>query len=264
MLGYHRYLGGTSWTTLEPSTQGEARDRGKAITRTCICTQGAKESAYIIVLDDNFTTIINVARWGSAVYINIQKFVQLQLTVNVVALIVNFVSARIIGTAPLTAVQLLWVNMIMDTLGALALATEPLNDEMMQKATCEMGLYQLLILGTLMFASKRLLNLRVLMLILLSIHSYSTPLCFASVGLGAVSLIAGAILKCIPVEPKPTDAPRGYEAIPNGPDGVWNYVLPLVSHLVVSPHFLHGVYDLFQSRLERFNLEFESTKANPS
>ena len=51
----------------------------------------------MIVLDDNFTTIINVARWGRAVYINIQKFVQFQLTVNIVALIINFVSACITG-----------------------------------------------------------------------------------------------------------------------------------------------------------------------
>jgi P-type Ca2+ transporter type 2C len=51
----------------------------------------------VIVLDDNFTTIINVARWGRAVYINIQKFVQFQLTVNVVALVINFVSACITG-----------------------------------------------------------------------------------------------------------------------------------------------------------------------
>uniref|UniRef100_A0A0D9XNX4 Calcium-transporting ATPase n=1 Tax=Leersia perrieri TaxID=77586 RepID=A0A0D9XNX4_9ORYZ len=96
-------------------------------------TEVAKESADVIVLDDNFTTIINVARWGRAVYINIQKFVQFQLTVNIVALVINFVSACITGSAPLTAVQLLWVNMIMDTLGALALATEPPNDEMMKR-----------------------------------------------------------------------------------------------------------------------------------
>ncbi|KAG5528461.1 hypothetical protein RHGRI_029221 [Rhododendron griersonianum] len=58
---------------------------------------------------------------------------EFQLTVNVVALIVNFTSACMTGSAPLTAVQLLWVNMIMDTLGALALATEPPNDELMKR-----------------------------------------------------------------------------------------------------------------------------------
>lgn len=53
----------------------------------------------MIVLDDNFATIINVARWGRAVYINIQKFVQFQLTVNIVALVINFVSACITGVS---------------------------------------------------------------------------------------------------------------------------------------------------------------------
>ncbi|WRX30335.1 Cation-transporting P-type ATPase [Theobroma cacao] len=95
--------------------------------------QVAKESADVIILDDNFSTIVTVAKWGRSVYINIQKFVQFQLTVNVVALIVNFSSACLTGNAPLTAVQLLWVNMIMDTLGALALATEPPNNDLMKR-----------------------------------------------------------------------------------------------------------------------------------
>ena len=59
--------------------------------------QVAKESADVIILDDNFKTIVNVARWGRSVYINIQKFVQFQLTVNVVALIINFVCACVSG-----------------------------------------------------------------------------------------------------------------------------------------------------------------------
>lgn len=96
-------------------------------------TEVAKDSADVVILDDNFATIVNVAKWGRSVYVNIQKFVQFQLTVNVVALVLNFFSACITGTAPLTAVQLLWVNLIMDTLGALALATEPPNDELMKR-----------------------------------------------------------------------------------------------------------------------------------
>ncbi|KAL6124971.1 hypothetical protein ACLB2K_077479 [Fragaria x ananassa] len=96
-------------------------------------TEVAKENADVIIMDDNFTSIVNVARWGRAVYINIQKFVQFQLTVNIVALILNFVSACVSGSAPLTAVQMLWVNLIMDTLGALALATEPPHDGLMRR-----------------------------------------------------------------------------------------------------------------------------------
>ncbi|KAK6143196.1 hypothetical protein DH2020_023544 [Rehmannia glutinosa] len=60
--------------------------------------QVAKESADIVIMDDNFTTILNVAKWGRSVYINIQKFVQFQLTVNVVALMINFISACISGS----------------------------------------------------------------------------------------------------------------------------------------------------------------------
>ena len=57
----------------------------------------AKASADIIILDDNFNTIVTVAKWGRAVYTNIQKFVQFQLTVNLVALTINFISACITG-----------------------------------------------------------------------------------------------------------------------------------------------------------------------
>eukprot|EP01018_Ginkgo_biloba_P025145 Gb_06007 [translate_table: standard] len=138
-------------------------------------TEVAKESADVIILDDNFATIVTVAKWGRSVYINIQKFVQFQLTVNVVALIVNFSSACITGTTPLTAVQLLWVNMIMDTLGALALATEPPNDDLMKRQPVGRGgsfissvmwrnivgqaAYQLIVIWILQAEGKRLFQL---------------------------------------------------------------------------------------------------------
>ncbi|KAJ7561593.1 hypothetical protein O6H91_03G034900 [Diphasiastrum complanatum] len=95
-------------------------------------TEVAKESADIVILDDNFATIVNVAKFGRSVYINIQKFVQFQLTVNLAALVLNFVAACITGHAPLSTIQLLWINLIMDTLAALALATEPPNDDLMK------------------------------------------------------------------------------------------------------------------------------------
>lgn len=60
--------------------------------------QVAKENADVVIMDDNFTTILNVTRWGRSVYINIQKFVQFQLTVNIVALVLNFISACISGS----------------------------------------------------------------------------------------------------------------------------------------------------------------------
>ncbi|KAG5115111.1 hypothetical protein JHK82_038380 [Glycine max] len=97
-------------------------------------TEVAKESSDIIILDDNFASVVKVVRWGRSVYANIQKFIQFQLTVNVAALVINVVAAISSGDVPLNAVQLLWVNLIMDTLGALALATEPPTDNLMHRS----------------------------------------------------------------------------------------------------------------------------------
>ncbi|KAG4399397.1 hypothetical protein GLYMA_08G222200v4 [Glycine max] len=97
-------------------------------------TEVAKESSDIIILDDNFASVVKVVRWGRSVYANIQKFIQFQLTVNVAALVINVVAAITSGDVPLNAVQLLWVNLIMDTLGALALATEPPTDRLMHRS----------------------------------------------------------------------------------------------------------------------------------
>ncbi|KAE8672096.1 Calcium-transporting ATPase 9, plasma membrane-type [Hibiscus syriacus] len=96
-------------------------------------TEVAKESSDIVILDDNFSSVATVLRWGRCVYNNIQKFIQFQLTVNVAALVINFIAAVSAGEVPLTAVQLLWVNLIMDTLGALALATDRPTNELMHK-----------------------------------------------------------------------------------------------------------------------------------
>ncbi|KAI4355895.1 hypothetical protein L6164_004623 [Bauhinia variegata] len=97
-------------------------------------TEVAKESSDIIILDDNFASVVKVVRWGRSVYANIQKFIQFQLTVNVAALVINVVASVSSGDVPLNAVQLLWVNLIMDTLGALALATEPPTDSLMRRS----------------------------------------------------------------------------------------------------------------------------------
>ncbi|XP_031098445.1 putative calcium-transporting ATPase 13, plasma membrane-type [Ipomoea triloba] len=96
-------------------------------------TEVAKESSDIVILDDNFASVATVLMWGRCVYNNIQKFIQFQLTVNVAALMINFVAAVSAGEVPLSAVQLLWVNLIMDTLGALALATEKPTKELMDR-----------------------------------------------------------------------------------------------------------------------------------
>lgn len=83
----------------------------------------AKEAADIVILDDNFKSIVLAVLWGRSVFNNIRKFLQFQLTINIVALIVAFIGA-FVSKEPLNVLQLLWVNLIMDTLAALALATE--------------------------------------------------------------------------------------------------------------------------------------------
>ncbi|KAF8057240.1 ACA11 [Scenedesmus sp. PABB004] len=87
-------------------------------------TEVAKEAADIVILDDNFSSIVKSVLWGRSVFASIRKFLQFQLTVNFVALVVSFVGALVGGRMPLNVLQLLWVNLIMDTMGALALATE--------------------------------------------------------------------------------------------------------------------------------------------
>ncbi|CAL9151842.1 unnamed protein product [Musa hybrid cultivar] len=139
-------------------------------------TEVAKESSDIIILDDNFTSVVKVVRWGRSVYANIQKFIQFQLTVNVAALIINVVAAVSSGDVPLNAVQLLWVNLIMDTLGALALATEPPTDHLMDRPPVGrreplitnimwrnltiQALYQVTVLLILNFGGRSILHLR--------------------------------------------------------------------------------------------------------
>ena len=96
-------------------------------------TEVAKEASDIVLLDDNFASIVKSISWGRCVYDNIRKFLQFQLTVNLVALTTAFVSALCEYGTPLTAVQLLWVNLIMDTLAALALATEPPSPDSLKR-----------------------------------------------------------------------------------------------------------------------------------
>ncbi|XP_047342748.1 calcium-transporting ATPase 9, plasma membrane-type-like [Impatiens glandulifera] len=138
-------------------------------------TEVAKESSDIIILDDNFASVVKVVRWGRSVYANIQKFIQFQLTVNVAALVINVVAAITAGDVPLNAVQLLWVNLIMDTLGALALATEPPTDSLMKRSPVGrreplitnimwrnlfiQALYQVIVLLIMNFSGRSILNL---------------------------------------------------------------------------------------------------------
>lgn len=95
-------------------------------------TDVAKEAADIVLLDNSFPSIILGVKWGRSLYKNIQHFILFQLTINVVAILIACVGPFIGVDLPFTVTQMLWVNLIMDTFAALALATEPANDAVMK------------------------------------------------------------------------------------------------------------------------------------
>ncbi|XP_026783734.3 plasma membrane calcium-transporting ATPase 3a isoform X3 [Pangasianodon hypophthalmus] len=138
-------------------------------------TDVAKEASDIILTDDNFSSIVKAVMWGRNVYDSISKFLQFQLTVNVVAVIVAFTGACITQDSPLKAVQMLWVNLIMDTFASLALATEPPTESLllrkpygrnkplisrtMMKNILGHAVYQLVIIFTLLFVGEKIFDI---------------------------------------------------------------------------------------------------------
>ncbi|KAF4361082.1 hypothetical protein F8388_016891 [Cannabis sativa] len=152
----------------------------------------AKENSDVIIMDDNFTTIVNVVRWGRAVYINIQKFVQFQLTVNVVALMLNFISACI-----------------------------SVNSRDMEKINVFKGMFEswpfmMVMVSTVVF--------QVIIVELLGTFAGTIPLSWEfwllSILIGAVSLPVAVVFKFIPVKIKTKNHHHhdGYEALPSGPE----------------------------------------------
>jgi Ca2+-transporting ATPase len=94
-------------------------------------TAVAKEASDIVILDDSFGSITTAVKWGRSLYLNIQKFILFQLTINVVACGIALLGPFIGVALPLKVTQMLWVNLIMDTFAALALATEPPEENVM-------------------------------------------------------------------------------------------------------------------------------------
>src|SRR5262249_29583488 len=84
-------------------------------------TEVAKEASKIVLLDDAFSTIVKAVHWGRSLYENIQRFIQFQLTINVSALVIAFLAPLFNTRPPFTVLQLLWINVIMDTLASIAL-----------------------------------------------------------------------------------------------------------------------------------------------
>jgi Ca2+-transporting ATPase len=99
------------------------------------CTEVAKEAAKILVVDGAFSSVVGAVLWGRAILENIRKFLTFQLTINAVAVTLTLISAILhMGSDtpfPLEAIQLLWINLIMDSFGALMLATEEPDLELM-------------------------------------------------------------------------------------------------------------------------------------
>jgi P-type Ca2+ transporter type 2B len=138
-------------------------------------TQIAKDAADIILLDDNFASIVTAAKWGRNIYAAIQKFLQFQLTVNMSAVTTALVGAFAYQTSPLAAIQLLWVNLLMDSFASLALASEPPIDALLEKPPVNrtdnmitkrmwanmtgQAMFQVVVIMTLLFAGPDLLDI---------------------------------------------------------------------------------------------------------
>jgi Ca2+-transporting ATPase len=95
-------------------------------------TEVAKEASKIVLLDDAFSTIVRAVHWGRSLYENIQRFIQFQLTINVSALVIAFLGPFFGVRPPFTVLQLLWINVIMDTFASIALCSEPPREGLMK------------------------------------------------------------------------------------------------------------------------------------
>jgi P-type Ca2+ transporter type 2C len=98
-------------------------------------TEIAKEASDIILMDDNFSSIVKAIMWGRCVNDSVRKFLQFQITTNITAVVITFVTAIASSgeQGALSPVQLLWINLIMDTFAALALATDPASPVLLNR-----------------------------------------------------------------------------------------------------------------------------------
>lgn len=94
-------------------------------------TEVSKEASDIVLLDDSFSTIVKAVQWGRGIYENFQRFIQFQLTVNLSSVIVVLTCILLGMKSPFTALQLLWINIIMDGPPALTLGLEPIREDLM-------------------------------------------------------------------------------------------------------------------------------------
>jgi len=128
----------------------------------------AKDHADIIITNDNFSSVVNAVRWGRNIFDNCRKFVQFQLTVNISCLFIVILGGTFLGRSPFSVIQLLWINIVMDVMAAIALSTEAphetklraerikKNDKIltpyMWRAISSQFLYQAIVMLVLLFA----------------------------------------------------------------------------------------------------------------
>lgn len=93
----------------------------------------AKDHADIIILDDNFKSVYNAIKWGRNIFDNCRKFLTFQMTVNISCLFIVAIAGATLGKSPFSVIQLLWLNLVMDTLAALALGTEAPHPTVLRK-----------------------------------------------------------------------------------------------------------------------------------
>lgn len=108
----------------------ESADVGLAMGSGCAA---AKQASSLILADDDFESAIRAVMWGRNIYQNVSRFLQFQLTVNVSVMLLVLFGIGFFGESPLNPVQLLWVNLIMDTFAAIALSTEPPMEKILQQ-----------------------------------------------------------------------------------------------------------------------------------
>lgn len=131
----------------------------------------AKDNSDLVILDNNFESIYKSIMWGRAIFDNVRKFLQFQLTINIVICVITILGGFTIGRPPLNVIQMLWTNLIMDILGAIAIGTEPfraadknqtaptnrisrkdtiIKSEMLRQVICQSA-YQLVVMIFLMY-----------------------------------------------------------------------------------------------------------------
>uniref|UniRef100_A0A914PCM6 Calcium-transporting ATPase n=1 Tax=Panagrolaimus davidi TaxID=227884 RepID=A0A914PCM6_9BILA len=136
----------------------------------------AKEASDIILTDDSFSSIVKSIMWSRNIYDSVAKFLQFQLTVNIVAVVVVFVGACVIQDTPLKAVQMLWINLIMDTFASFAFTTEPPTEDILKRKPYDRrspiiskkmlrnivghAIYQLIVLIVLVFAGVKTFDIQ--------------------------------------------------------------------------------------------------------